>query len=644
MKQIFCILTLVILTTASSLFGGERPNILWLSCEDIGPHLGCYGDHRARTPNLDRLATRGVLYENAFVCAPVCAPCRSSIITGVYPTTLGTHHMRSRVQLPPEIKCFPEYLRAAGYYCTNNAKTDYQFHPPKTAWDVSSRRAHWKNRPDTDQPFFAVFNFEGTHESRVRGDQPAYHEAIQSLSQDEFHDPASLELPPYYPDTPAVRMDWARYYNCITAMDRWIALRLEELEDAGLADDTIIFFWGDHGVGLPRGKRWLYDSGLRVPLIVSIPEKFRGAGQGTPNSRAEELISLIDLPPTVLNLAGVQIPEYMQGRAFLGKNLSEPRSYILASRDRMDERYDMIRAIRDQQYKYILNFEPWKPYAQWISYGERCATMQELRRLHAAGELEPEAERFLAQEKPVEELYDLKADPHELKNLADSPEYAELKKRLMHALISQMQANRDLGVIPESELDERTGTQTSRYALFQNQSSQIARLIDLACMPSRVGIPATSATGGIDAHSLAISKLNDPDPTVRFWSIMILGRLAEKNASLRPDAVPSILAATQDASATVRVTAAEWLCRIGVPEKGLPILILELDNENRWIRLRAVHAMDLLGEAARPAMDALKKAMQRSLDEAKQDERDKYVARVANHALNGLLGTQDVVP
>lgn len=550
----------IILAITSTAFAGDRPNILWLSVEDISPHLGCYGDKHARTPNLDRLAMQGVLYENAFVCAPVCAPCRSSIITGVYPTTLGTHNMRSRTKLPPEIKCFPEYLRKAGYYCTNLSKTDYQFTPPETAWDVSSSKAHWKNRPNKDQPFFAVFNYGGTHESAVRGDSN-YQKTERLLSPNERHDPALLELPPYYPDTPAVRQDWARYYNTITAMDKWVAGRLAELDAAGLADDTIVVYWSDHGVGLPRGKRWLYDSGIRVPLIVRIPDKFRRAGQGGANTRTDELVSLIDLPPTMLNLAGLEIPEHMQGRAFLGDKLTAPREYVFAARDRLDERYDIIRAVRDKRYKYIRNYEPWKPYAQWISYAERNAVMKELRRLHAKGKLSPAAERFFAAEKPAEELYDLEKDPHELRNLASSPEHSKFLARMRTAHSEWRSETRDLGLIPESELVRRELNGEIRYRM------------------------------------LGENPLGSGD-----------------------------------------------LDRLQKSQKGLPVLIEELENDNRWVRLRAANEIDLLGEEARPAIPALKKAKQQSLYDAKNDKRDKYLARAANHILNRLLGTNDVVP
>ncbi|MCP3693499.1 MAG: sulfatase-like hydrolase/transferase, partial [Planctomycetaceae bacterium] len=232
-------------------------------------------------------------------------------------------------------------LRTAGYYCTNRSKTDYQFAVPKEAWDESGGRAHWRNRPDPDQPFFAVFNFTTTHESRIASDS-RYQESTQSLTKQSLQDPAKLTtLPPYYADTPVVRKDWARNYDLIRAMDLQAGDLLEQLKQDGLSDNTIVIFWSDHGIGLPRGKRWLYDSGMHVPLIVRIPEKLRIDSQGAPGTVNDELVSLIDLAPTLLNLAGIKIPDVLQGRAFLGKNLSEPRKYVYGARDRMDERYDI---------------------------------------------------------------------------------------------------------------------------------------------------------------------------------------------------------------------------------------------------------------------------------------------------------------
>ena len=581
----------------------ERPNILWLSVEDMSPHLGCYGDELARTPNVDAFAKQSILYENAFVCAPVCAPCRSSIITGVYPTSLGTHNMRSTVKLPPEIRPFTHYLRDAGYYCTNNSKEDYQFKTPKGTWDQSDGKAHWQNRPDKEQPFFAVFNYTGTHESAVRGDEPKYSRVISNLNPEELHDPAKLELPPYYPDTPKVREDWARYYNCITAMDKWVAERLAELDESGEADNTIVFFWSDHGVGLPRGKRWLYDSGIKVPLVVRMPDKFCNADETA--KRTDELISLIDLPPTVLNLAGLAIPTYMQGRAFLGENLSPEREYIYAARDRMDERYDMIRCVRTKRYKYIRNFMPWRPYAQWISYAERGATMKELRRLHAEGKLTDEQELFMAKVKPVDEVYDLKMDPHELHNLLadrDWPGNEEIDLLLGHLAFCRM-SSRDLGILPESKLPHLEAECGSRYGWFfrapltpiDENSLRTHVLLDF-------GLFAAFPDRNFE-HRVHNLKRNakSPHSEVRYWSAIGIGLPVQQSVMFETEIpvdvdVRKILkSALNDRNTAVRIIAAEMLAQVERKCSHLDLLLDALENaDSPWDRLQAGNVLDLL--------------------------------------------------
>ncbi|MGH9673352.1 MAG: sulfatase family protein, partial [Bryobacteraceae bacterium] len=282
------------------------PNILWISCEDMSPDLGCYGDSYSHSPNIDRLAAQGVRYTNAFSVAGVCAPSRSGIITAMYPSSIGTHHMRSQGVPPPYVKCFTEYLRAAGYYCTNNVKTDYNFETPLTAWDETSNRAHWRNRPK-DRPFFSVFNLTTTHESQIRAPEDVFAGHMRRVPADRRHDPARAVLPPYYPDTPVVRRDWANYYDLITSMDAQVGELLRQLEEDGLAQNTAVFFWADHGRGLPRAKRWIYDSGTRVPVVVRWP------GQARAGSVSDQLVSLIDLGPTAISIAGAAVPAHMQG-------------------------------------------------------------------------------------------------------------------------------------------------------------------------------------------------------------------------------------------------------------------------------------------------------------------------------------------
>jgi len=457
-------LSLSELCTAHAL---ERPNILWLSCEDISPHLGCYGDPHAMTPHLDQLALQGVRFTHAFTAAGVCAPCRSSIITGMYQNSIGTHHMRSDAKLPTWLQPFPILLRSAGYYCTNNSKTDYQFTQPAPdeIWDESSGRAHWRKGPP-DKPFFAVFNFTGCHESGIASTSK-YQEVTQGLTADQRQDPNRLTtLPPYIPDTPVAREDWKRNYELITAMDAWVGELLDELKRAGKYDDTIIFFWSDHGVGLPRAKRWLYESGTHIPLIVHIPEKFRNSGQAATGSVNDELVSSVDFAPTVLNLAGLAIPETMQGRAFLGPNLSPARRYIYGARDRMDERYDIIRAVRDQRYRYIRNFEPLKPYYQFMNTAELGATMREIRLAEDQGTLPALARQFSLGSKPAEELYDLEHDPHEVHNLAGDPQYQERLQIMRRECLRWQKDIRDIGLVPEAEIEIRERNINSRYDIL----------------------------------------------------------------------------------------------------------------------------------------------------------------------------------
>lgn len=455
----------------AGVFGQEqrdkpRPNFLWISTEDMSPDMGCYGDKYAVTPNLDGLASQGVRYSRVFSHAGVCAPTRSGIITGMYPTTIGTQHMRCQGVPPHDVKCFPEYLRAAGYYCTNKVKTDYQFDPPLTAWDECSGKAHWRNRPK-GSPFFAVINFTITHESQIRNRSPEMLKRLNSLGPEERHDPAKAVLPPYYPDTPKVRQDWAQYYDIITLMDKQAREVLDQLEADGLAEDTIVWFWGDHGRGLPRGKRWIYDSGSRVPLIIRVPEKWRALAMPDnpdalkPGGTDDDLVAFIDFAPTMLSLAGVEIPKHIQGRAFLGRQKGRPRDYVFGGRDRMDEAYDLIRTVRDKRFRYIRNYMWHVSRSQDIDYMNQMPTMQEMRRLHAKAvetqdlaSLRGPQGQYFEPTKPVEELYDTAADPHEVNNLAGDPKYKDVLDRMRAAHLEWCRETRDMGLIPEPIFDE----------------------------------------------------------------------------------------------------------------------------------------------------------------------------------------------
>ncbi|MDZ7725199.1 MAG: sulfatase [candidate division KSB1 bacterium] len=516
-----------------SFFGKARAaaekkwNILWISCEDIGPRIGSYGDNVADTPNLDALAAEGMRFDHVFTTSPVCAPVRSGIITGMYPTTIGTHNMRTshkgrtgelptpyQTVPPAHVKAFPEYLRAAGYYCTNNKKTDYQFadfsYTPVSIWDDCSDQAHWKNRPDKNQPFFAVFNSTLTHESKT-------------WQEPSMTDPDLVSVPPYYPDTRPVRKAIARLYDQIHKMDQWAGNLLKELEQEGEAENTIVFFWGDHGDGLLRGKRWLYDSGTRIPLIIKWP------GQLKSGSTNDDLISSIDFGATVLSMADVEIPAYMQGRAFLGDQKGQKRQWVFSHRDRFDESYDMMRSVRDKRYLYVRNYYTNKPYVLWVPYRNNSPIMTEMLRLQAENALKGPQKLWFSDKRPPEELYDCQADPHQINNLARDAEYSEIMEKLSATLETWRRRTGDLGDIPESELKHRWwpgGVQphTQRVWLIPNAPSNRGReriqgdsaefqypaMIGFYCATEGASIVYTTETGEAPHWKLVTGPLRLP--------------------------------------------------------------------------------------------------------------------------------------
>jgi arylsulfatase A-like enzyme len=444
-------------STALEAQSPARPNILWISTEDLSLRVGAYGDKVARTPNLDRFAREGMRFTHAFTTAPVCAPSRAAIITGMYQNAIGAQHMRTGENtiedlpgpyeaVPPfYVKAFPEYLRAAGYYTTNNVKTDYQFGSPFTIWDELSDKAHWRDRPDKRQPFFSVFNLMTTHESMVfpaalRGRRPVT-------------DPSQVQVPPYYPDTPKVREGLAQWYDNIAAMDTQVGALLRQLEEDGLADNTIVFFWSDHGDGLPRAKRSLYDSGLRSILMVRWPKQLHPPF--APGAVNDQLVSFIDLAPTVLALAGVPVPVHMQGRVLLGPQASPAPRYVFGARDRMDVEYDMMRSARDGRYLYIRNFQPELPYVGFIPFRNQSVIMQEILRTHLDGTLKGPAALWLRNSRPPEELYDAQADPHQIRDLSGDPAQRATLARMRDAVTHWMQRIDDQGLINEPEMIQR---------------------------------------------------------------------------------------------------------------------------------------------------------------------------------------------
>ncbi|MAC70102.1 MAG: sulfatase [Gammaproteobacteria bacterium] len=427
-----------------------RPNILWLVAEDLSPNISPFGDDTVATPNLDRLAAEGVRYTRVFSTSGVCAPSRAAIATGMYQNRIGAQHMRTtnvsgfgvegliayEAVPPPYVKMHSQYFREAGYYTSNNAKEDYQFRKPVTAWDESNNQAHWRKKA-SGQPFFSIFNFGITHESQV-----------WAQAENPLRVPEDLEVPvpPYLPDTEIARQDIRQVYSNIIAMDEQVGRILDELEADGLLKSTVIFWYTDHGGPLPRQKRLLYDAGLQVPMIIRYPDGWR-AGEID-----EQLISFVDFKSTALSLAGIEPPDYVDGRAFVGEfQSSEERRYIHAAADRFDRQYDTIRAVRDARFKYLRNYNPEQGYYLPLSYREQMPIMQELLRLRDLGQLNEAQAQWFRPVKPEQELFDTESDPHELVNLATDPAYAEKLSELSAELDNWLSGFDDKGMMPEPD-------------------------------------------------------------------------------------------------------------------------------------------------------------------------------------------------
>lgn len=555
-----------------------RPNILWITAEDIGPHLKCYGFDYADTPNLDALAARGVRYRKCWSNAPVCAPARTTLITGMYPTSLGAEHMRSEVRIPDEFKLYPELMRQAGYYCTNNSKTDYNLPDGRRLWDESSGKAHYRNRPD-GKPFLAVFNFTTTHESQIRK-RP--HQAV--------HDPAKTPLPAYHPDTPEVRRDWAQYHDNITRMDGQAGALLKELGAAGLAEDTIVFFYGDHGPGMPRSKRWPFNSGLHVPLIIHIPEKFKSLAPPDYQTGgwSDRLVSFVDFAPTLLSLAGVKASSWHQGRAFLGTHVAAAPEFLHGFRGRMDERTDLVRSLTDGRYVYVRNFMPHLIYGQRIDYMFQTETTRVWKALYDAGKLSP-PRTFFWEKKPAEELYDLQSDPDEVKNLAALPEHAARLTDCRKALQAHLVRTRDTAFLGEAGMHRRAGPDTI-HAMAQDPARYPMEAVLAAA--NHASLPPA----GLDRRA----GLTAAESAVRYWSVLGLLMNGQETAAPLLDAVRPLL---HDPSPSVQVVAAEVLATYGTPTDlndslGVLKALVPASTHGPHLTLTALTALDTLGPKA----------------------------------------------
>jgi len=579
----------------------SQPNVLWITAEDMSPVLGCYGDAFATTPNIDRLAKESVRYAKAFASAPVCSPSRSCLITGCYPTSLSTQQMRSGFAIPKTMGGFPALLRARGYYTTNNVKTDYNTGNYadiiKASWNESSATAHWRKRPDKAQPFFSVFNLMTSHQSRsMVWPYARFKEEVQStLSRGDIHDPDKVPVPPYYPDTPLIRRELARFYDCVTSMDKEVGAILQQLADDGLAENTIVFFYSDHGSGMPRHKRALLDSGMHVPLMIRFPKKWQHLAPGKPGSTTDRLVSFVDYAPTVLNLLGQPIPEAMQGEPFLGPNIAAPRRYVYGHRDRVDEVRDLARSVRDARYLYIRNYMPHLGYNQPTAWPDSGEIRHEFYRLAMQEKMTDAQRHFTGPTRPVEELYDCQTDPQNLNNLARSRKHRNVLDRLRAEHIRHITDTADLGFLPESEawklFDKHTGWELGQAGRVPLDS-----------------IHQAAAQVGLASEREFLSHLESANPTIRYWGAIGLA-VRPKISGL---AKRTLRRKLNDPSMAARIEMANALATHGDLSNALPPLMNATQHENLIVVTHAVRTIELLGVRAAGAKNAMALTLRRA--------------------------------
>lgn len=580
----FSILVFLIFPSFNGL-SKERPNIVWINCEDMDEILGCYGDPFAQTPNLDDLAKDGVLFENAFANAPICAPARHCLITGMYPTSTGAQHLRCSIELPDHVKPFPKTLQKAGYFTTNYAKTDFNFSPEGIFDYWKKDMAPWRKRK-SNEPFFSFFVFGTTHEGPANFEE-RYLKAIANLPKDKLCDPDSVKLPPYYPDTQKMRQIWARYYDLAAAMDLEVGTIIKNLKSDGLWDNTIVWFFSDHGHGLPRHKRWLLDSGLRVPFILRIPEKYQHLrGSLIQGSSYSHPVSFVDFAPTVLSLAGVEIPENMQGLPFAGVHKSSPRKYVYGARDRADDMIEVSRAIHDGRFIYIRHFRPFEPFIQNSKiFGNQKESFAELRRSYKNGLRQDGTPDLFTPHKPIEEFYDLNVDPHEINNQIQNPIHTNRINQMRSDLRTWILDHRDTGFIAESDYTRRAQkADSSILEMAQNNN-----LYDLPqILKATFGEKATENDDGILYQQILQSSKSD-------FSVEQLEEWID-----HPN--PSIA-----------LLAAERVCLLAQSTKALNVILKHLQSEDPILQLESARAIVNIGTRALPGLKTIE-SVRKSLE------------------------------
>lgn len=575
----------------------DRPNILWVTSEDNSHHwVGCYGNEDAKTPNIDALASDGIRYKYAYSNAAVCAVARNTLILGRYACSNGTHNMRSRYPVPADFRTYPSFLQDAGYYCVNRSKTDYNFDTnDKSHWDECGSKAHWTNRKE-GQPFFAVFNTTISHESCLFKKKTDGYRAKGTIPTTPSRDPASVELPPHYPDTPEIRQDWVTYMDIITAMDNQVGQWLSELDDEGVRENTIIFYYSDHGGILPRAKRYINDTGTHVPMIVRFPKKWQHLAPGKAGTVSDRPVAFIDLPPTVFSLAGIEIPEQFQGRAFAGEAVTEAEPYAFLYGQRFDARMlRFVRGVTDGKYRYVRNFHPHRHRGIFTGYPHGQVGWQSLFSLYRSGDLNELQSAYWTVPQPTEELYHTDQDPWELTNLVNDPAHQDRLNTMRTALLNKMRDIRDTGIVPESMYPEISKSGTV-FDYVQSGDFPYQQVLELAL---------AAVSDGDGTLPLMRTAMQHEHPVMRYWGVTgctIRGKDAAKTQS-------QIKQLLSDSSPTVRLAAAEALYVTGDKSSGFDALASMLDEvTDPVVSLEALNAAEALGVMSDIPKDTWKKA------------------------------------
>ncbi len=602
----------------------EKPNILWIVSEDNSPLIGAYNDSYATTPNIDAFAKKSLIFDNAFANSPVCAPTRSSIITGMHANAIGSGNMRTRYKIPDFVKPYTYYLRAGGYYATNDSKTDYNIATADVPegklllestwqaidskfWDVGD---YSQRKPG--QPFFHVYNIMASHEYNVHNPKKKTN-----------HKPEEFKLPPYHPDTPEIRADWASYYDSITNMDTLVGEFLDKLEASGDLENTIIFYYSDHGGVIARSKRFVYDTGTKIPFIVHVPEKFKHLLQNDMGTRTDDMIDIVDLAPSILHLAGIEIPAHLQGHNIFSSSIKQAKKYNYLYRGRMDERIDLVRSLRDKKFKYIRNYMPHRANGQHLNYLWNAASMLSWEQECLNNRCNKVQQRFWQLRKP-EELYDIEVDPWEVNNLADKPQYQQVLLSMRETLKEKNRRYKDIGFIPEGELVKRTQDITA-YQLVRQPSFPIDLILETAEIASL----------GQEKHiNLMIERLSHQEAAVRYWAAVGLIVLQEQASPAKA----ALLNSLNDSSADVQIAAAEALSHLGDVKPSLETLMKHIHHGSPMVQLHAANVLEAMGSKAKPvAKELLDIVKQMEVIKAQGDSPwENYLLAALSHTVSNL--------